>query len=280
MQATMKTERELAAFERHLREEERSRATVEKYLRDVKRFLLHRNGKRPDRQSVLDYKAMLGETYAVSGANSMLAAVNAFLRFCGRGDLCVRQFRVQREIYRAEEKELTRAEYLRLVRAAEGRGDQRLALILQTICGTGIRVSELQYVTVEAVTCGEATVRCKGKNRRVFLVAELRKRLLRYARERGIAVGAVFVTRRGNPVSRHWVWREMKALCRLARVAPNKVFPHNLRHLFARCFYELEKDIAKLADVLGHSSIDTTRIYIVETGASHKRKMEHLRLLL
>ncbi|MBE6633106.1 MAG: integrase [Ruminococcaceae bacterium] len=271
--------RTVEAFVAHLREREKSNATVEKYQRDVRCFLAFA-GELISRQGVLDYKAMLGERYAVSGANSMIAAVNAYLRFCGRHDWCVKQFRLQRQIYRSEEKELTREEYERLVRAARERGDRRLALILQTICGTGIRVSELRHVTVEAAERGEAFVRCKGKNRHVFLVAKLRERLLRYARERGIVSGVIFVTRGGNPVSRHWVWREMKALCLQAGVLPNKVFPHNLRHLFARCFYEREKDIAKLADILGHSSINTTRIYIIATGAEHKRKLEHLHLII
>lgn len=267
-------------FANDLKERERSRATVEKYLRDVRGFLAFLGQERITKQLVLNYKSMLGERYAAAGANSMLAAVNAFLRFCGWHELCVKQFRLQRQIYRAEEKELTRGEYSRLVQAARSNGNGRLALILQTICGTGIRVSELRYITVEAAERGEAFVQCKGKNRHVFLVAELRKRLLGYAKKCGIVSGAVFITRGGNPVNRHWVWREMKALCLRAGVLPCKVFPHNLRHLFARCFYEKEKDIAKLADILGHSSINTTRIYIIATGAEHKRKLEHLHLII
>ena len=209
-----------------------------------------------------------------------IAAMNCFLRFCGWHDLCVKQFKMQREVYCSEEKELTRAEYIRLLEAANAKHNERLNLIIQTICGTGIRVSELQYITVEALHNGEAIVNCKGKNRRVFIVPELKKKLLRYVKEQGISTGTVFVTRGGNPVSRHSIWKDMKELCDQANVSPSKVFPHNLRHLFARTFYGIEKDIAKLADILGHASINTTRIYIVTTGAEHKRKMEHMRLII
>ena len=169
---------------------------------------------------------------------------------------------------------------MRLCRTAEQRGNKRLSLILQTICGTGIRVSELQHITVEATRCGEATVSCKGKTRSVFIVKELKQKLLRYAAEQGIRSGMIFVTRTGRAVSRTNIWREMKSLCREAGVNPEKVFPHNLRHLFARVFYSIEKDIAKLSDVLGHSSINTTRLYIISTGIEHRRRMETMRLIL
>ncbi|MCQ2463553.1 MAG: tyrosine-type recombinase/integrase, partial [Clostridia bacterium] len=178
-----------------------------------------------------------------------------------------------------EEKGLTKQEYLRLCRTAEKRGNERLSLILQTICATGIRVSELRFITVEAVKKSEAAVRSKGKRRTVFIVKELQKKLLRYAREQGITSGAVFVTRTGKIMSRTNIWREMKVLCKEADVNPQKVFPHNLRHLFARVFYNIEKDIAKLADILGHSSINTTRIYIISTGSEHRRRMEKMRLI-
>jgi site-specific recombinase XerD len=233
-----------------------------------------------DRQILLDYKAHLGERYAVASANSMLAALNAYLRFCGRGELCVKRFTVQRQIFCREERELTRAEYVRLLEAAGKRKNERLSLIIQTICGTGIRVSELQFITVEAVRIGEATVRCKGKDRRIFLVPALRKKLARYAKNQGIGAGSVFLARSGKPISRNQVWRMMKSLCRQAGVPASKVFPHNLRHLFARTFYNLEKDIAKLADILGHASINTTRIYTASTGAEHLRKMQRMHLIL
>ena len=179
-----------------------------------------------------------------------------------------------------EEKELTKAEYTRLCRTAERKHNERLNLILQTICGTGIRVSELQYITVEAAKNGEAVVNCKAKTRSVFIVKELKQKLLRYAAEQGIKNGMIFVTRTGKPISRTNIWREMKALCIEANVNPNKVFPHNLRHLFARVFYGIEKDIAKLADILGHSSINTTRIYIISTGSEHRQRMENMRLII
>ena len=272
--------KQMQEFEFYLRNEERSVATIEKYMRDVRFFASFVCDAEIDKQKVLDYKGKLGETYAVSSANSMIAAMNCFLRFCGWHDLCVKQFKMQREVYCYEEKELTRAEYIRLLEAANAKHNERLNLIIQTICGTGIRVSELQYITVEALHNGEAIVNCKGKNRRVFIVPELKKKLLRYVKEQGISTGTVFVTRGGNPVSRHSIWKDMKELCEQANVSPSKVFPHNLRHLFARTFYGIEKDIAKLADILGHASINTTRIYIVTTGAEHKRKMEHMRLII
>ena len=270
----------LQEFELYLRNEERSKATIEKYMRDVRCFVGFIGLAEVSKQIVVDYKNKLGNSYAVASANSMIAALNSFLRFCGWHDLCVKQFRVQRQTYCSEEKELTRAEYIRLLEAANKKHNERLNLIIQTICGTGIRVSELQYITVEALGKGEAVVNCKGKNRRIFIVPELKKKLLRYVKEQKISSGAVFITRNGKPVSRNNIWKEMKALCEQAHVAPSKVFPHNLRHLFARTFYSIEKDIAKLADILGHASINTTRIYIVTTGAEHKRKMEHMRLIV
>lgn len=270
----------IALFEKYLKSEEKSAATVEKYVRDVRAFANFLAGEAVSRERVLDYKGELKSTFAVTGANSMLAALNAFFRFCGWQELCVRQFRVQREAYCREDKELTRAEYARLLAAASTAGKERLNLILQTICSTGIRVSELRYITVEALERGEATVDCKGKVRRIFLVPALCRLLRRYAKEHRIGAGSIFVGKGGKPVNRSYIWREMKALCTAAHVAPSKVFPHNLRHLFARTFYGLEKDIAKLADILGHSSINTTRVYIATTCTEHKRKMMNMRLIL
>ena len=268
------------SFATHLRDAERSAATLEKYLRDVRGFAEWMAGRAVNREEVLAYKKHLGEVYAVTGANSVIAALNVFFRFCGWYDFTMRQFRVQRAAFCGEERELSRAEYARLVHVAKKRQNERLYLMLQTICATGIRVSELEYITVEAVRCGRAEVRCKGKERFVFLVSALQKKLLRYVRAKGIVSGSVFVTRTGRPIGRCNVWREMKGLCSEADVLPGKVFPHNLRHLFARCFYKLEKDMAKLADLLGHSNINTTRIYIVTTAREHRQKMEHLHLIL
>ncbi len=270
----------LRSFTDYLVEEERSQATIDKYLRDIRHFMNWMAEGPIDKNLVLAYKAHLSQEYAVTSANSMLAALNTFWRYLGWYDLCLRAFRIQRNAYCSEEKELTKEEYTALIRTAERKRKERLSLVVQTICGTGIRVSELCYITVEAAKKGETTVCCKGKNRRIFLVKALRKKLLQYAKNHGITTGMVFVTQQGRPLNRSNIWREMKALCLEAGVLPDKVFPHNLRHLFARTFYQMEKDIAKLADILGHASINTTRIYILTTGAEHRRKMENMRLIL
>lgn len=267
-------------FEVFLQTDEKSENTIEKYVRDVKAFSLFAQTCEISKAVAMAYKASLIKNYEVSSANSMIAAVNAFLRYLGWIDCCIKQFKLQKKTFCSEEKELTKAEYVRLVDAARQKGNERLYLLLQTICGTGIRVSELQFITVEAVRRGEAVVTCKNKTRTVFIVRSLQKKLLNYIRERGMTTGCIFITRSGKPVSRCNIWREMKALCRQAEVSPDKVFPHNLRHLFARTFYGIEKDIAKLADILGHSSVNTTRIYIITTGAEHRRKMENMRLII
>lgn len=267
-------------FENYLRSDEKSENTIEKYLRDVRAFTVFAEARDISKAVVMEFKASLVEKYEIASANSMIAAVNAFLRFMGWVDCCIKQFKVQKKAFCSEEKELTKAEYIRLVNAAKQKCNERLNLILQTICGTGIRVSELQFITVEAVRKGEAVVSCKNKTRTVFIVRELQKKLLNYIKDRGITTGCIFITKSGKPMSRCNIWREMKALCEQAEVSPDKVFPHNLRHLFARTFYGIEKDIAKLADILGHSNINTTRIYIITTGAEHKRKMENMRLII
>ena len=274
------TEKRLSSFKNSLIENEKSQNTVEKYMRDIRFFTSFAAGRDLTKNFAVDYKAALAQKYTATSANSMLAALNCFFRFCGWGDLCVKQFRLQRSPYRAEEKELTESEYRALIRAAEQKNNERLSLVIQTICGTGIRVSELSYITVDAVRRGEAVVSCKGKTRTVFIVSALKKKLFKYAKENGISSGCVFVTSKGKPLNRSNIWAEMKKLCASAGVNPKKVFPHNLRHLFARTFYGLEKDIAKLADILGHSNIATTRIYIVTTGTEHKRKMENMRLII
>lgn len=270
----------LGDFECYLRADEKSDNTIEKYLRDVRTFYAFTEDQTIAKTLVLEFKASLVKKYEITSANSMIAAVNTFLRFMGWIDCCIKQFKVQKKVFCSEEKELTKAEYIRLVNTAKLKGNKRLNLILQTICGTGIRISELQFITVEAVRKGEAVVSCKNKTRTVFIVRELQKKLLNYIRNKGITTGCIFITKSGKPMSRCNIWREMKALCEQAEVSPDKVFPHNLRHLFARTFYGLEKDIAKLADILGHSSINTTRIYIITTGAEHKRQMENMRLII
>ena len=274
------TAKAIAEFKEHLILEERSEITIEKYIRDVKAFSAYTQNAAITKETVIAYKKHLQENYAVRSVNSMLASINSLFAFLNWHDLKVKSLKLQQQVFCPEEKELTKAEYARLCKTAERKHNKRLNLILQTICGTGIRVSELQYITVEAVKQGEAVVNFKAKTRSVFIVKELKQKLLRYAAEQGVKSGMIFVTRTGKPISRTNIWREMKALCEEANVNPGKVFPHNLRHLFARVFYGIEKDIAKLADILGHSSINTTRIYIISTGTEHRQRMESMRLIL
>lgn len=280
MEKQIITEKMIDKFKEYLILAERSDATIEKYIRDVRAFAEYAQSGSVTKETVIAYKKYLQDNYAVRSANSMLASINSLFSFLGWHDLRVKSLKLQRLLFCPEEKELTRAEYARLCSAAERKHNERLGLILQTICGTGIRVSELQFITVEAVRSGETVVNCKAKTRSVFIVKELRKKLLRYAAEQNIKSGMIFLTRTGKPISRTNIWREMKALCEEANVSPGKVFPHNLRHLFARVFYSIEKDIAKLADILGHSSINTTRIYIITTGTEHRRRMESMRLII
>ncbi|MBE6638575.1 MAG: integrase [Ruminococcaceae bacterium] len=263
----------------HLKDDEKSSATVAKYMRDVCYFAAYAKDRIIDKSLTLAYKAELTEKYTVSSANSMLAAMNSFLRFAGWQEFCVKQYRVQKKVYCSIEKELGKDEYIRLIQTAESKGNDRLSLVIQCICATGIRVSELRYITVEALKSGRADVSCKGKTRTVFLVGRLRKKLLMYVKKENIASGEIFVTKTGKTMNRSNIWREMKALCDMANVLPDKVFPHNLRHLFAKTFYTLEKDIAKLADILGHANINTTRIYIMTTGAEHIQKLENMQLV-
>ena len=280
MKGQIITARMIAEFKEHPILEERSAATVEKYTRDVKALVKYTQNSAITKETVIAYKKHLQDNYAVRSVNSMLASINSLFAFLGWHDLKVKSLKLQQQVFCPEEKELTKAEYARLCRTAERKHNERLNLILQTICGTGIRVSELQYITVEAVKQGEAVVNCKAKTRSVFIVKELKQKLLRYAAEQNIKNGMIFVTRTGKPISRTNIWREMKALRDEANVNPGKVFPHNLRHLFARAFYGIKKDIAKLADILGHSSINTTRIYIISTGTGHRHRMENMRLII
>ncbi len=270
----------LKAFEAHLLNEEKSAATIAKYMHDVGHFVCYVENRAVKKKIVLEYKNELAQNYAVTSANSMLAAVNAFLKYVGLSECCVKPFRIQKAVYCTATRELTKMEYTRLVETAKQKGKTRLYLILQTICGTGIRVSELSYITVEAVRRGTAVVSCKNKTRHIIIIGKLKQKLLLYAKQQGIQSGVIFITRSGRPMSRTNIWREMKGLCAEAGVPAEKVFPHNLRHLFARIFYGIEKDIAKLADILGHTSINTTRIYIMNTGEEHRRKMERMGLIV
>ena len=275
------TKEKIDEFKNYLRLEEKSENTIEKYLRDINAFWKFVGEQIVTKELAIKYKEhLLSDEYAVRSVNSMIASLNSFFTFAICEHLKIKTIKEQRQIFCSEDKELTKEEYTRLLNAAEKNGNKRLNLILQTICGTGIRVSELKFITVEAVKKGEAFVFCKGKRRSVFIVKALQKKLLKYAAEQKIESGCIFITRTGKPVSRTNIWRDMKKLCKDANVNPNKVFPHNLRHLFARVFYGIEKDIAKLADILGHSSINTTRIYIISTGTEHRQRMENMRLVI
>ena len=263
------TKERIDEFRNYLRLEEKSENTIEKYMRDIKAFWQYAGTQVVTKELAIAYKEnLLSDEYAVRSINSMIASINSFFIFAGCEYLKIKTIKEQRQIFCSEEKELTREEYTRLLNAAESKGNKRLNLILQTICGTGIRVSELKFITVESV------------NRSVFIVKALQKKLLRFATEQKIESGCIFITRTGKPLSRTNIWRDMKNLCKETGVNPDKVFPHNPRHLFARVFYGIEKDIAKLADILGHSSINTTRIYIISTGTEHRQRMENMRLVI
>lgn len=266
-------------YARHLVNEEKSGLTIQKYLRDIQTFLKFAEKQPITKELTIAYKQdLIARNYAVSSVNSMLAALNGFLDFLGWHDCKIKVVRTQRKIYCAEDKELTKTEYLRLLAASKNQ--PQLNLIIQTICATGIRISELQFFTLEAIKRGEVRVRCKNKTRIIFVPGSLRTRLMNFAKQHNITTGAVFVTRSGKPLDRSNIWTQMKNLCQKAQVNPKKVFPHNLRKLFARTFYSMEKDIAKLADILGHGSIETTRIYIMSTGAEHRRQIERMGLII
>lgn len=294
------TDKQLEAYRKELVRRERSQATIANYIRHCGEFLQFCQDSQDGLEAATNQEMLLSwkRTLLTAGLcpatiNAKLAAVNGFLRFLGRPELCVRQVRRQRRVFRDKDRDLTRGEYLRLVQTARAQGRERLCLAMQTICATGIRVSELRFITVEAVRTGRATVTGKGKCREILLPGALRQKLKRYLMglgrwPRGGDAGAnanreaqpVFLTAGGQPLDRSNLWREMRTLCKAAGVDPHKVFPHNLRHLFAKTFYTLNKDIAKLADLLGHASIETTRIYIMETGAAHARLLERMHLLL
>ncbi len=269
----------IRGFSQHLEHDEKSQATIDKYLRDVMAFWVVVGGEPLTKEIVMAYKKHLIEQgYAVNSINSMLASVNAFLDYLDLREYKVKNIRTQRQTYCSEDKELSKEEYLRLLDASKR--NEQLNLVIQTICGTGIRVSELQYFTVEAVRSGQVIVACKNKTRTILVPGKLKKLLLNYVKRNHIVSGTIFVTRYGTPLNRSNIWSAMKRLCEAAGVKASKVFPHNLRKLFARTFYGIEKDIAKLADILGHSSINTTRIYIMTTGTEHLRRIEQLGLVI
>ena len=269
----------IACFESWLKAEDRSSGTIQKYIRDITTLSRWLNGSPLTRESVTGWKEHLKNSgYTPTTINSMLAAANTYCRFAGL-DFKVKFLRVQRKMFCDKEKELSKPEYERLIDTARAKGRERIAMIVETIGATGIRVSELKYITVEAAKTGRAEISLKGKIRTILLTSKLCRKLLKYAQNQKIASGEIFVTRSGKSLSRKQVWAEMKALCEKAGVAATKVFPHNLRHLFARMFYRATKDVAKLADILGHSSIETTRIYLLSTGEEHTRILERLRMV-
>ena len=274
------TEETLAAFARQLGEEERSPATLEKYLREVRQFAAFLGGREVTRELAAAWREELSARQSPATVNGKLTALDRLLAFLGWEDCRVKHLRVQRQLFRDSARELSREEYARLVETARRLGRGRLSLLMETICATGIRVSEVRYITAEAVNCGEAVIQLKGKTRTILLPKRLQKKLRNYLKRERIAKGPVFITRTGRPLDRSNIWKMMKNLCRDAGVDEKKVFPHNLRHLFARCFYSIDKDIARLADILGHSSINTTRIYIITSGTEHRRHLDALELVV
>lgn len=262
------------------KEQEKSLATLQKYKHDLMALMKFLNGEELTKNNLIRWKEYLITQYAPASVNAMLAALNGYLRYMGWLELIIKPLKIQRTLFREEEKELTRKEYVRLVQAAKTKENERLSLVIQTICATGIRVSELRFITVEAVQCGRAQISNKGKFRMIFIPAQLRKLLKGYIRNQKKTSGAVFTTRTGKPLDRSNIWRDMKKLCKSANILEKKVFPHNLRHLFARTFYSIEKDLSRLADILGHTNLTTTRIYTAESGSVHARQMGRLGLIV
>ena len=278
MEKQLITNELLLAFSEYLQSNERAPGTIEKYLRDVSAFRIWLGNRSVTKELTAEWKERLLENnHAPVTVNSMLAAVNSFFRFAGWEDCQVKFLKLQRRLFRDAGRELSRAEYERLVETAANLSRPRLALLMEAICGTGVRVSEVRYLTVQA---GRADISLKGKIRTILIPNKLCRKLLKYARKQKITSGEIFLTRSGKGMSRRQIWAEMKSLCERAGVEPSKVFPHNLRHVFAAAFYKSCKDIVRLADVLGHSSVETTRIYLLTTGVEHAQMLERLGLVL
>ncbi len=279
MQEKKITNELITEFEMYLYEEERSGNTIEKYMRDIRFFREWLQDRNIDKSVVIEYKKELCERYAIKSVNSMLSSINAFFIFMGWYDLKVKTLKIQRRIFADKSKELSKTEYERLLAAAKNKNNERLYYLMQTIASTGLRVSEIKYVTCEAVRQGQAVINCKGKIRQIFLPKKLCQMLKEYIKSRNIKSGAVFVSKNSRPLDRSNIWKMLKDLCKSAGVSKDKVFPHNFRHLFARTFYSLQKDIVRLADILGHSNIETTRIYTMESGTEHIKQLQKLGLL-
>ena len=269
---------DLESYRNNMIENEKSSATIEKYIRDILSICRWNHSQRIERVHILEWKKYLISLYAVSSVNSMLAALNSYFHFKGWEQLRVKPFRQQKQLYREKERDISRCEYMQLLQEADKCGDERLKLIMETICSTGIRISELPFITAEAVSHGKALVDCKNKKRIIFIPAKLQSILKKYMKKHHILSGPIFLTRNGTILNRSNIWRSMKKLCKRTGIDCQKVFPHNLRHLFAKTFYNSAKDLAKLADVLGHSRIETTRIYVMENGQEHERMVEMLGL--
>lgn len=270
----------IAGFRRYLIGEERARTTIEKYLRDIRSFAAWLDGKAVTRECVAAWKEwLLEEQRSPSTVNAALSALNGLFRFLGWESYRAKFLKIQRRLFRDPARELTRSDYDKLISAARNLDRKRLALLMETICATGIRVSEVQYITIDAIRKGRTEIHLKGKIRTILIPTKLRRKLLKYAQKQKIVSGEIFITGNGTALSRRQIWAEMKRLCVYAGVAPSKVFPHNLRHLFATAYYGAYKDIAKLADVLGHSSIETTRIYLLSSGAEHQKQLDRLGLV-
>ena len=280
MEYRTSTVEQIREFSRYLREEERETATIDKYSRDVKDFFIWLKDREISRERIAEWKQHLRRVGRKPVTiNGKLSALNKFLSFLGRNDCRIKYLKIQRRLFRSTEKQLSKQEYIRLMETAHSLGRERLALLMETICATGIRVSEVKYITAEAIRAGRTEIALKGKIRTILLPGKLCRKLKKYAGKRKIVSGEVFLTRNGKGLSRRQIWAEMKSLCEKVGVAPSKVFPHNLRHLFARTFYRVCRDVAKLADVLGHSSIETTRLYLISTEAEHVRQMERMGLI-
>ena len=273
------TDKAIEKFKEYLTDEEKSKATVEKYVHDLTSFSAWLGSAELGKAKVLEYKEYIMKKYAPASVNGVLSSLNSFFCFIGEYGLKVKNLRIQKQIFAKDEKELSKAEYNRLLTAAKSKGNRKLFLLMQTICATGIRVSELRCISAESLKDGRAEVNMKGKLRIIIIPKELCKMLKKYASEQKITSGSIFVTKTGKPLDRTNIWKMMKALCESANVEREKVFPHNLRHLFARTFYSIEKDIVRLADILGHSSVNTTRIYTMETWGICRRQVQKLGLL-
>lgn len=269
--------RDIKRFEEHLYSEEKSKATIEKYIRDIKKFSDFLGNNYLDKESAIRYKTYLAERYTPASVNSMIASLNCYFRFEDMEGFCIRYIKIQKQIFARQDKELSRLEYKRLLDAAD---DEQTSLMIRTMCGTGIRVSELRYITAEAVVSGKAVVDCKNKKRIILIPVLMQEFLIPYIKKSGIESGPIFLSKNGNPLDRTSIWRKMKELCEISGVNPEKVFPHNLRHLFARTFYSIDGDIVRLADVLGHSNINTTRIYTMEVGRQHMDMLDQLQDVL